>query len=211
MNNKLVRIAFASLGLVALGGLAIGVVTLFSGGGTASAQGPGNGEILQHVKEVFASNLGVSVDQLNTAMVNTRNQLVDEALAANKITADQAAKLKSADVGDLARLFMARHDRKHDARQLMGKGVIAATAQVLNVEPQAVIEQLKAGQSLAQIAQAKGVSRDALKSGIISFEQQKLQQAVQSGRLTQPQADKIIQNLTEHLDEIIDKVHQPRP
>jgi len=51
-------------------------------------------------------------------------------------------------------------------------------------------EQLKAGKSLAEIAAAQGVSKDAVIALLTAKHEEKLAQAVKAGKLTQKQAEK---------------------
>src|SRR5687767_4747354 len=78
--------------------VAFGIVSLGSGG--AFAQTPGDSPRARH-NELLAQKLGISVTQLEAAQKAARDQMIDDALAAGRITAEQAAKLKSAEPGEL--------------------------------------------------------------------------------------------------------------
>jgi hypothetical protein len=69
--------------------------------------------------------------------------------------------------------------------------------------PREIAQDLRQGQSLGEIAQAKGVSTDTLKSTILNAAKDKLDQAVANGKLTQDQADKIMTRLTENIGKIL--------
>jgi len=69
--------------------------------------------------------------------------------------------------------------------------------------PREIVQDLKQGQSLAEIGQAKGVSTDTLKSAILTAADEKLDQAVADGKLTQERADKITARLTDNIDKIL--------
>ncbi len=67
--------------------------------------------------------------------------------------------------------------------------LINATASVTGLTNQEVLTQLEAGQTLAQIAQAKGKSADDVIQAARAALTTQLQQAVTAGRLTQAQSD----------------------
>ncbi|TAK60969.1 MAG: hypothetical protein EPO22_08840, partial [Dehalococcoidia bacterium] len=107
------KILAASAAVVVLAAATIG------GAAYVSAQTPGpTAGVPQTVRQQFldrlAQNLGVSTDQLTSALKTTELQTVDELLANDKITQAQADKLKDAinsgkDLG-LGRLLEKRHE-----------------------------------------------------------------------------------------------------
>ena len=79
-------------------------------------------------------------------------------------------------------------------------------AKVLGVTEAELRTQLQAGKTLAQIAQAKGMSRSDLVAGLVKAAEAELAQAVKDGRLTQAQADELKSTLTERITAKVDKV-----
>jgi phage-related minor tail protein len=63
------------------------------------------------------------------------------------------------------------------------------------------VQEMRSGQTPAQIAEAHGSSGDALIDAIVTAEKARLDKAVAEGRLTQEQADEILANLTEKATE----------
>ena len=82
-------------------------------------------------------------------------------------------------------------------------GIVKSVADTLDMTPREIVQDIRQGQSLAEIAQAKGVSIDTLKSAILDAAKEKLDQAVADGKLTQDQADKIMTRLTDNIDKIV--------
>jgi hypothetical protein len=78
------------------------------------------------------------------------------------------------------------------------RGVGAAAdkvGQVLGMKPADIQKQEAQGKSLADIAKEKGVSTDKVVETILAPRQQALQQAVKDGRITQAQADAMLQQM----------------
>ena len=196
---KMTRLGLAALAAAfAAGAIAFGVVAQR---GTANADEPnGNASRLQ---EILAQKLGISVDALVAAEKGARDQLVDELLAAGRITQAQADRMKSAEPGDmLGRGFGAR---MAGARVHVDVGQI--TADLSHIDLATLRSELQQGKSFAQVAQEHGVSRDALKKAITDAVTSQLKDQVSKGSLTQAQADEIAQRFAANLDDMIDHAH----
>jgi hypothetical protein len=140
--------------------------------------------------------------------------MVDEAIAEGRISEEMAQMLR---------------ERIEDGRGFLGLPVcwphkagrariiraalhlvVDPAADVLGMERQEVVTALRDGQSLADIAEEQGVSVEGLKSGILEGAAAKLEQAVSNGRLSGERADRILQRLTEHIDDIVSRTLPPR-
>ncbi len=97
------------------------------------------------------------------------------------------------------------HDaiRSNDDEHSHRMNWLSDVANQLKMEPNALLDELKSGKSLAEVAQEKGVSVVDLKSGMESSLQKRLAEAVKSGKLSQDRADKIYEGFKEHIDQII--------
>ena len=81
-----------------------------------------------------------------------------------------------------------------------------AAAKYLGVTEAALRETLQENeQTLAEVARAKGKSVDGLKTAIGNAIRADLEQAVEDGRLTQAQADRIVEGIGEKVDRIVDE------
>lgn len=78
-------------------------------------------------------------------------------------------------------------------------------AQLLNMTQAQIAAERQAGKSLAQIAQEKGVSRDTLINTIVNAKVVVINQWVSDGRLTQAQADQMIQNIRTQVSQMVDR------
>jgi polyhydroxyalkanoate synthesis regulator phasin len=186
------------LGGIALGGLLALAVLL---AGPVQAQlGPGD----QHGRhqrylELLAEELDVSVEELKQARQSARDQLIDEAVAAGKLTPEQAEARKDGNAKPVER------------RGKIGRlavSIFGEAAEILGLSGAEVRAGLKEGKSLADLASEQGVSN--LEDELASAIEAKLEQAVSNGNLTQEQADRMSEGLTERLDRIINHEGPPR-
>lgn len=91
-----------------------------------------------------------------------------------------------------------------------GRVTPEATAGVLGITVEELRTRLEAGDTLAQVAEAEGIARTALVSGLVEAAQAQLAADVTAGRLTQAQADEAAATLTERITEKVDRVgHGP--
>ena len=157
----------------------------------------------------LASKLGKSVDELRAAVVAAQKDLVDQAVAAGRLTPDQAARLKQ-------RIDQTGGRGVLRDRPLGGKATprgveplrqaMAGLAQFLNVDARQLGQELRAGKSLADVAKDHGKSRDQLKQYLTDQARARADQAVKDGRLTQERASKLLSNLSQRIDKMIDRV-----
>jgi 2-oxoglutarate dehydrogenase complex dehydrogenase (E1) component-like enzyme len=180
---------------VTAGALVFGVV---KPGGSASAQE--NQAKRDQYEQALADKLGISVDQLDAAKNAARDQLIDDAVAAGKLTQEQADKLKSMDPSQRAAL---RDKLGHGAVTVL-KDVFQAAADAIGVSPADLKTGLQSGQSLTDIAQAKGIDRATLKSKMTDILSKDITDAQNSGKITSEQAARLQKALGEHIDQVID-------
>ena len=195
------------LGLVAAGVLAIGGVVGVAAqtpGGVASA----GGDFIARL----AANLGIGEDQLKAAIDLTRTQPIDEALAAGELTQDEADQLRQrlADGQGFGFRGEGRHDGMKGGRGVgVGIEIKGAIADLLGLEPQALMEELMSGKSLAEIAQEQNISIDTLKTELTAQAKAHLDQAVADGKLTAEQASAMLDKLSEKIDSILNGEFRP--
>jgi hypothetical protein len=75
---------------------------------------------------------------------------------------------------------------------------------LLNMSREQLIAERQAGKSLAQIAQAKGVSRETLVNTILAAKKADLDKLVAAGTLAQAQADQMYQNMQQSVPQAVD-------
>lgn len=84
-----------------------------------------------------------------------------------------------------------------------GADLIETVAELTGTDEEAVAEALEEGQTLAEYAEAHGVSADALLDELMSDAEERLAEAIQEDDLTEEEADLIRTELREHLSDLI--------
>lgn len=185
---------------------------------------PGAGRAAQAQERVddwlnrLAGNLGVTPDRLRDALKQTAIQQVDEALAAGRLTPEQAQRAKDAITSGERLPFggfggPGGHHRGGPGGGIGGFRIQAddGLAQFLGITPEQLRTERREGKSLAEIAQAHGKSRGDLKQFLTDSMSVRLSSAVQSGRIAQAAADQMLQRFSENLDRMIDAKPGDRP
>jgi hypothetical protein len=199
-----------------VGAAVVVLVTLAAGlAGYASAQeGDGDdarprAELRERFRERVAANLGVTPDELEQAFKEAALQGVDEALAAGRITEQQAETMRERiESGDgLRGAHRRHHQRMHNVRA----AIVESAATAIGITPDDLRAELRAGNSIGGVADAHGVTRDAVKAQITSDATAKLADRVAAGAITQEQADAALAKLTQRLDDILDRTHAGGP
>ena len=81
--------------------------------------------------------------------------------------------------------------------------LMEAAAEVLGMPQDELMEQLRDGNSLAEVAEAKEMSVEDFKAALLDQVKAQLDELVAEGDLTQEQADEIFQNINENIDSIV--------
>lgn len=189
----------------------------------------GNAQQRQQMQEAYlnalAARLGLSVDQLKEAQKQARIDLINQAVAAGRQTQEQADRMIQAiqsgqGMGQPGQMRPGRGQRGQQQRPNQGQrgpgmpGPGQAIADFLGMTPDQMRAELQAGKSLAQIAEAKGVSRDALKAKILETRKAGLDAAVAAGRMTAEQAEQAAARMSANVDRMLDATpgqhRQPR-
>ncbi|MCS6940905.1 MAG: hypothetical protein NZM94_16660 [Roseiflexus sp.] len=191
-----------TIGAIALG-LALGIVIgpLVSAT-TASAQSsqttyPG-ASLWNDFLDQLAAALNIQRATLDSAIQTAGNKTIDNAVQQGTLTQAQGDALKARlQAGDLGVLW-GRGRGKGPGMQALAnvrQAMLDAAAQKLGMTATDLITQLRSGQTLAQIAQSKGVSEQDVVNAALAAAKTQLDQAVANGSLTQAQADAIYTNL----------------
>ena len=170
----------------------------------------------------LAAHLNVSESQLNAALGATIGDTLDQLVKSGQLTqaqADMFKKFTANGVSDLLPLLQGQMSQmmgkagSGDAAKGMGAAfeqgqqlfqpVIQAAATSLNLTPDQLQSQLKAGKSLTDIAKAQNVDIQKVKDAILASGKTQLDTVVKSGKLTQSQADKAYQTAVLWIDEIV--------
>ena len=204
------KIALVAITVLVLGGTATGFVLAQTGDDdgaapTQEAQKTRGEELLA----ALAVNLGISQDELETAIRQTALDMVDAKVADGTLTEEEAAKVRErVEEGDGIPFFGGgKHQRPHGG--LHGGG--EALAEFLGITVEELREARAGEQSLAQIAEENGVSRDDLIAFLVGQVEEKLAGKVEDGKIDQERADEMLAQLEERVEERVDSIEQMRP
>ena len=86
------------------------------------------------------------------------------------------------------------HDRRADLRAIRA-AVIESEADVLGITPKALVEDLKDGQKVSDLAKDKGMTAEQFETRLIANLRPRLEALVDKKVITQAQADKVIDRM----------------
>jgi hypothetical protein len=93
---------------------------------------------------------------------------------------------------------------------MSGFSLVDATAEATGLTADEVIAALQEGQTFVQIAEAQGIDPQAIVDAFLADRKAALEQAVADGRLTQEQADRMLEEMGEHVSERLEQPWTPR-
>jgi hypothetical protein len=174
-----------------------------SPGASGSAADLANGEYCDTWQKAFADELGVSVDDLLPAAKAASTAAIDAAVAAGDLTAERAAALKAkiaAADGSNACRFLGHpfFGAGHGPKAHFGGPLLSVAAEALGMEPGALVQALRSGDSLKDVATAQKKDYTTVTKAIHDAAKTKLDAAVADG-LDQARADEILSKLDEAL------------
>jgi hypothetical protein len=174
------------------------------------ARGPfAGGEYCDVFLDTFSAELGVSRDDLLPASKAAALAAINAAVEAGDLDADRADALRerieamdedACGLGFGMKLGFARGLAIGHERGLLHADVVAAAADALDLDSDALIEQMASGSSLEEIAEAEGVDYETVKAAILAAVSADLDAAVADG-LDQDRADAMLERITTRLDE----------
>ena len=181
------------------------VAILAIGAGVAAAESIGNDQdaFLNDV----AKRLNVTPAELKAALKGASDDRIDAAVAAGKITKEQADAMKARTAKDGVPFFGGGGHRGggfgHGGFGHGGPASLDAAAKYLGLTEAELHTQLESGKTLAEIAKAQGKTVDGLEKALKAATKTKLDAAVKAGMITQAQADDLLKRTTDHLDDLV--------
>ncbi len=205
----------ASRRALVVGGAALALI-VGTGAAVATTTADGSSE-RQAYLAAAAKRLGISVDKLEEALKGAALDRLEAAVAEGRIDADRAAAIRERI--ESGRGFFGPgfghfgfHGFGHFGfHGLNGPGILSAAAEYLGLDAQALVDKLRSGQSLADVAKARGKSVDGLKQAILSAVKERLDAAVEDGRLTASQAEEMADRFQSKLDDLVTAAPPLRP
>jgi uncharacterized protein involved in exopolysaccharide biosynthesis len=185
-----------------------------AGGAIAATQFSPESES-EAVIEDAARQLGVEPEELSGALKQALENRLDEAVEDGRLTEEQADRLKERLQADEFPLFRGPGPlapprlHRHGPRLF---AVLDAAADYLDVPEGELRERLREGETLAEIARGEGKPVDGLVDALVTEKTKRLDEAVEDGRLTDAQRDRIVARLREHTTDLVNgRLPTPRP
>jgi hypothetical protein len=201
-------------GLIAaslVGGTLISSALAAPAGTTTSALVAGgviSDEYVETYLDTLAAELGVDRAALGPAAQAAANAAIDTAVAAGDLDAEDAeeAKARIAELEDPARLLVRGIGGHRHGPGGIGIGLrlgeaVDAAAEALGMEDDDLVEAMRDGSSLQELAEQQGVDYASVSSAVLAAVQAEVDDAVADEDITQERADEIIANLTEWLED----------
>jgi hypothetical protein len=164
-------------------------------------------QVLQQVREgsiladIITAN-GGDVDTVVNNAVAAATEQINAAVATGRLGQEHADQL-IANLPDFYDAAVNRQLRPNRFQLIFGRGVLALAADQTGMTAQDIVQELRAGKSLGDILAEHNVDAVAfIESAAIQI-QERLDTAVSNGRITQEQADQMLQMFRERLSERI--------
>ncbi|HWI73893.1 MAG TPA: hypothetical protein VNT55_18170 [Baekduia sp.] len=194
------------------------VLAAGAGGGAAIAASGGDDrqKTEQSILDDAAKRLNVTPEALRSALGAAEDAQLDQAVKDGKLTQAQADAIKKRRAEDNTVLggpgvagprFGGHGGVGGPGFGLRFKsgpgGALDAAAAALGLKREDLLSKLRDGKSIADVAKDEGKSLDDVKQAITDGVTKELDQAVADKKLTSAQRDRILKELTDHLDDLV--------
>ena len=169
----------------------------------------------------FANRLGVTADKVKEAYTGAISDTLDQAVKDGKLTQAQADQIKTdltnrLNQGLLPEFFgFFGFPRKGGFERFgFGRGIfeggkggfdLSSFASALNMTQADLTSELQSGKTITDVAKEKNVDLATVKTSILNDLKTKLDQSVQSGTITQAQADSVYNQLSTKFDSLVNQ------
>jgi len=145
----------------------------------------------------LAVNLGVEQSVLTEALDTTKQQMLDEAVAEGRITQEQAdeisSKLDDGSCFGFGGINFGLGPKGQDSER-PGRN-LDDMASILGMTVDELKAGMESGKTLEEIATECGMTMDQVREKMLELKKAEIEQAVADGKMTQEQADKMLQRL----------------
>jgi hypothetical protein len=179
------------------------VATVSTAGAVAHSGVLSPSEESEAVVNDAAEQLGVDPAELADALKQALKNRVDAAVEAGRLTEEQGAEIKERiDAGEvpLVALGPGVHGLGHPGHF----GGLEAAASFLGMSEHELRSSLADGKTLAELAEERGKTVGGLVDAMVAAAKEKLDQAVEDGRLTDARRDEIASRLEERITAIVE-------
>lgn len=148
---------------------------------------------------------GITVDELVAALLTRPTERLAEAVEEGVLTQEEADEHLARITEHVTALVNGEVEPIGGPRDTM-----AGVAELLGMEPSEVVEALRDGRSLADLAAEAGVSVEVLVDELLANHSERLDRAVENGRLTAEEAAERLAEIEQHVTEVVNGDAEPR-
>ena len=178
-------------------------VAVGAAGAVAASRALSADEESKAIIDDAAAELGVEPSALSDALKEALKNRVDEAVGDGRMTEEQGEELKERiDSGDTPPLFGGFGHRGGLGHPGHFRDFDAAST-YLGLTESELHEELEDGRTLAEIAEAEGKSVDGLVDAMVAAAEERIDDAVADGRLTEERASDLKQDLEERITDLV--------
>jgi polyhydroxyalkanoate synthesis regulator phasin len=215
MNRK-TKIGAAVAGAVVL------AVAVGAAGAVAAQRALDAREESQAVIDDAAGQLGVEPSELTDALKEALKNRVDEAVESGRLTEERGAELKERIESGKTPLIFPGFGRQGAPGHRPGSGhfgfghfghagKLDAAAEYLGLTEDELRDRLRDGDTLAEIAKAEGKPVDGLVDALVADATDRIDEAVENGRLTEEQATELKEGLEARTQDRVEGELRARP
>jgi transposase-like protein len=149
------------------------------------------------------------------AVVAAADKKVDAAVAAGKLDADRATTLKDKIPQRVTKLANGelkgkRHPARAKLRRHARRSGAVVAAGVIGIQPKALAEALKGGQSVADVARSHNVDPQTVIDAVVTAANKKVDEAVAAGKIKAERATKLKDRLDQRIATLVNKTPRDR-
>ncbi|HEX7094316.1 MAG TPA: hypothetical protein VF183_00435 [Acidimicrobiales bacterium] len=152
-----------------------------------------------------AEERGVDLQAVIDAMVAAATEEIDERVAAGRLDAERAEELKA----ELPERIASLVQRDRDWVRIPNRWVrfhdgFAAAAEALGITKDELRDELRAGSSIADVAEERGVDVQAVIDAMVAEATEEIDERVAAGRLDAERAEELKANLADRIAELVE-------
>jgi transposase-like protein len=158
---------------------------------------------------------GVAPPAVVDALVGAANDKITAAEESGKLTAEKAAKLRERAAARAERFVTATRETKagkegrkarhrHAARHA-SKRAVKVAADAIGVSPEELVAELRAGKTVAQVAESRGVAPQVVIDAIVAAAEAKIAAAEESGKLTSERAAELRERIARFAEKLVNE------
>ncbi|HZR15371.1 MAG TPA: tape measure protein [Acidimicrobiia bacterium] len=156
-----------------------------------------------------ANEHNVSPDTVSKAIVDAATNRLSSLQSSGKLTADQVQKIEQRLPQAVDKLVNHKGTAKGTARarlrQQVLKGALQTAADTIHIDRATLVQELRSGKSIADVANEHNVSPDTVSKAIVDAATKQLSSLQSSGKLTADQVQKIEQRLPQAVDKLVNR------